>query len=124
MKKRLSKAAAAVLVACLSLSPNFAFASQSNVSVASEEASPCSFINLTKSVSIDDYVVATVTYTYNDSYGKATGIQNKSLKCKGTASSATYVQCYIESGGKSIFVKVCYYRSDYGWKTSIGRIYV
>lgn len=124
MNKHLSKAFAAVLIASACFSPNFALASEGSISVASEEVSPCSFINMTKSVNIDGYVVATVTYTYNDAYGKASGIQSKSLRCKGTASSATYDQCYIESGGKSIFVKVRYYRSDYGWKVGSARIYV
>lgn len=81
-------------------------------------------LRLTKSVTIDGYVTATVTYMYDDGYGKATGIQSKSLSCKGTASNASYDQCYIESDGKSIFVKVRYYRSDYGWKVSSGRIWI
>ncbi len=124
MNRHLSRAIAAVLVASACFSPSFALANEGGISVASEEVSPCSFVNLTKSVNIDGYVVATVTYTYNDAYGKASGIQNKSLSCKGTASNASYDQCYIESGGKSIFVKVRYYRSDYGWTVGYGRIRV
>ena len=79
-------------------------------------------LRLQKSVTIDGYVVATVPYMWDDAYGKATGIPHKTLSCRGTASNASYVQCYIESGVKSIYVKVNYYRSDYGWKTGVGRI--
>lgn len=121
MKKTLAKVMMGVALVYASVFPSVAIANPVSTS-AVQEAPSRAMLRLQKSVTIDGYVVATVTYMWDDGYGKATGIQNKTLSCRGTASNASYVQCYIESGGKSIYVKVNYYRSDYGWKTGVGRI--
>lgn len=121
MKRNLSKVLVGAAVVYASLFPCVAIANPANTPIA-QEAPSRAMLRLQKSVTIHGYVVATVTYMWDDGYGRATGIQSKTLSCRGTASNASYVQCYIESGGKSIYVKVNYYRSDYGWKTGIGRI--
>lgn len=126
--KTIRRAIASLLVIGVCATPGAALAAQ--VTDASA-AAPClsadaarSMLQMTRSVTIDGYVTATVTYTYNDGYGKAIGIQSKSLSCKSGATGASFEQCYIESSGKTIFVKVRYYRPDYGWKSGTGRIIV
>lgn len=81
-------------------------------------------LTMSKFLWIDNSVRVCVRYTYDDGYGKISGIQGRWIDdYRGTASSGSIQQCYIESGGKSIFVKVNFYRSDYGWVTKSGRIY-
>lgn len=126
--KTIRCAIASLLVIGICATPGAALAAQ--VTDASAAASCLSadaarsMLQMTKSVTIDGYVTATVTYTYYDGYGKAIGIQSKSLSCKNGAAGASFQQCYIESGGKTIFMKVSYYRPDYGWKSGTGRIIV